>query len=167
MASKTPRLHPAPKNQKFFGSFFQKRTSLLLLFVLAIPQAQATPAKPPTGLWFTEDHGGVVQISTCGEKLCGTIVGLTPNPQGVMPRDVHGDPQCHLPLLRDLRLHEDDGRWHGTVTNPEDGKVYDAEVWVPSDGKMRLRGYVGVPLLGSTQTWPPFNGKLQADCRFH
>jgi uncharacterized protein (DUF2147 family) len=127
--------------------------------------ARATQGPPPTGLWFTPDHGGVVQIRPCGDDLCGVIVGVTASPTGAMPRDVSGEPQCHLTLLRDLRLR-DDGRWHGTVRNPEDGQVYDAEIWLPEDGMMRLRGYVGVSLLGETQSWQRFNGAVQPDCRF-
>ena len=127
--------------------------------------AVAASARVPTGLWSTPDKGGVVRIDDCGGALCGTIVGLTANPQGVLPRDFRGAPQCHLTLLRDLRP-KDDGLWHGTVTNPEDGKVYDAEVWVAPDGNMRLRGYIGVPLLGQTQVWPPFDGSVQDDCHF-
>ncbi len=142
------------------------RTASLILSALLLcgSGARATQGVAPIGLWYTPDHGGVVQIGPCGADLCGTIVGLTPSPQGSLPRDVHGEPQCHLALLSKLHLR-DDGRWHGTVRNPEDGQVYDAEVWVP-DGNMRLRGYLGVPLLGQTQTWEPFTGALQPDCRF-
>ena len=138
----------------------------MLAGALCLSAAHASAGKVPTGIWFTEDKHGVVQITPCGnDALCGIIVGLTANPQGVLPRNFQGTPQCKLTLLKDLRL-EDDGRWHGTVTNPEDGQTYDAEVWVAEDGNMRLRGYIGLPLLGSTQTWPPFDGKLQDDCRF-
>jgi len=136
-----------------------------LLFCLLAFGASATPGTAPVGLWFTPDHGGVVRIGPCGADLCGTIVGLTPSPEGKLPNDVSGETQCHLGLFRNLHLG-DDGKWHGTVRNPEDGQVYNAEVWVP-DGNLRLRGYVGVPLLGSTQTWQPFTGAVQPDCRFH
>ncbi len=127
--------------------------------------AQATQGTAPTGLWFTPDHDGVVQIRPCGSDLCGVIVGVTTSPNGAMPRDVSGEPQCNLTLLRDLRL-QDDGRWHGTVRNPEDGQVYKAEIWLPADGRMRLRGYIGVPLLGTTQSWQRFTGDVRPDCKF-
>jgi len=137
-----------------------------VLSCLAFAAASAgTIASPPTGLWYTPDHGGVVQIRPCGDDLCGVIVGVTASPAGVMPHDISGEPQCHLTLLRDLHL-QDDGRWHGTVRNPEDGQVYHAEVWLPPDGELRLRGYIAVPLLGSTQSWQPFGGTVQPDCHF-
>jgi uncharacterized protein (DUF2147 family) len=127
--------------------------------------ARAVPATSPQGYWLTEDRGGIVQIHPCGDALCGTIVGLTDWPAHGTKVDVHGNPQCHLTLLAGLR-EEDDGRWHGTITNPEDGRTYSAEVWVPADGLMRLRGYIGLPLFGSTQLWPPYHGATRQDCHF-
>ena len=85
-----------------------------------------------------------------------------PPPDGIL-KDVHGHPQCQLELLGALR-EQPDQRWHGTVTNPEDGRTYKAEIWVPEDGILRLRGYLGIPLFGSTQKWPPFHGRVTADC---
>jgi uncharacterized protein (DUF2147 family) len=127
--------------------------------------AMAAPA-PPTGEWYTPDRTGVVRVGPCGDALCGVIVGLTDWPKdGSVLRDVHGTPQCHLLLLKDLRLH-DDGRWHGSVTNPEDGRTYDAEVWLGPDGAMRLRGYIGLEIFGSTQRWPAFHGSIANDCHF-
>jgi uncharacterized protein (DUF2147 family) len=134
-----------------------------LLLALCAAPAAAAPA-PPTGEWYTPDRSGVVRVAPCGSALCGTIVGLTDWPRdGSVLTDVHGKPQCHLLLLAGLRLRGD-GRWHGTVTNPEDGKVYDADVWVGADGAMRLHGYILIELLGETQRWPPFDKSVTADC---
>jgi uncharacterized protein (DUF2147 family) len=140
---------------------------VLLAFALCLPLARAEAAKSPVGVWLTESRGGVVQVHPCGgNALCGTIVGLTPNPAGKLPLDWQGNPQCRRTLFWNMHP-EDDGRWHGTLTNPEDGRSYGAEIWIADDGNMRLRGYIGLPLLGSTQVWPPFDGHLQPDCRFH
>ena len=136
---------------------------LLLAFGAAWPGAAR--ARSPVGYWFTEDRGGIVQVHACGESLCGTIVGLRDWPADGKLLDWDGTPRCHFTLLRRLRL-QDDGRWHGTVTNPEDGRTYTAEVWVPEDGMLRLRGYVGLPLFGSTQRWPASPGGAKADCHY-
>jgi uncharacterized protein (DUF2147 family) len=146
------------------------RAALIWLGVAALGAwlagpAWAADARLPTGLWLTEDRGGIVRVEPCGGALCGVIVGLSDFPPSGVKLDVHGRSQCHLTLLAGLRL-QDDGRWHGTVTNPEDGRTYSAEVWVPADGILRLRGYVGLPLFGSTQLWPPYTGRLRDDCHF-
>jgi uncharacterized protein (DUF2147 family) len=137
----------------------------MLAAILASYGAPGAPV-PPTGEWYTPDHTGVIRIGPCGSALCGVIVGLSDWPKdGSVLHDVHGTPQCHLVLLADLRLH-DDGRWHGSVTNPEDGRTYDAEVWLGPDRAMRLRGYVGLEIFGSTQRWAPFHGSIANDCHF-
>ena len=142
-----------------------ERAAILLALCLAMP-ARAGTQPSPTGQWLTEDRGGVIQLQSCGALLCGIIVGLTDWPaNGDVKRDWRGRPQCHSTLLAGLAL-QTDGRWHGTVTNPENGRVYSAEVWVP-DGTLRLRGYVGLPMFGSTQLWPRFHGHVQDDCHFN
>ena len=52
-------------------------------------------------------------------------------------------------IIRDLAL---DGERYkgGTIMDPEDGKVYEAEIWA-EDGKLKVRGHVG--FLSRTQTW--------------
>ncbi len=140
--------------------------AVALLLWAGAARAQAGPPRSPVGEWLTEDRGGVVQIRPCGEALCGTIIGLTFDPGQTIKLDVHGRSQCHLELLGNLRL-QGDRRWHGTVTNPEDGRTYSAEVWVGPDGVMRLLGYFGLEIFGVTQHWPPFAGTVKPDCRFH
>ena len=59
-----------------------------------------------------------------------------------------------------------DGTWLGKVTDPRDGATYDAKLWRDATGDLHLRGYIGIPLLGATQTWRPFTGHLTAECGF-
>jgi uncharacterized protein (DUF2147 family) len=122
-------------------------------------------AAPPVGVgvsgdFLTPDRDGVVRLQACGGATCGVIVGVVGQ-----PLDVSGKPQCGYTLLRGLRPGED-GRLHGTVTNPEDGKTYDAQVWLGPDGAMRLRGFIGLPIFGSTQLWQPYAGTIGPGCRF-
>jgi uncharacterized protein (DUF2147 family) len=42
----------------------------------------------------------------------------------------------------------------GTILDPNNGKVYQSKATLTDDGKqLKLRGYIGMPLLGRTQTW--------------
>jgi uncharacterized protein (DUF2147 family) len=41
----------------------------------------------------------------------------------------------------------------GAIYNAEDGKTYRANLSLQADGTLRLRGYVGAPILGKTQVW--------------
>ena len=144
------------------------RTLLLLAAIASPVLAQAQAARPDDSklldTWMTEDRAGIVRIEPCGNAYCGRVVGISDFPPGGL-KDIHGAQQCGLVILHGLKP-TDDGRRHGTITNPDDGKTYDALVWVPADGDMRLRGYIGLPLLGSTQRWPHFAGHVTPDCHF-
>jgi uncharacterized protein (DUF2147 family) len=52
-------------------------------------------------------------------------------------------------IVKDLSA-EGDRFKGGTILDPEDGKVYKAELWI-EDGKLKVRGYLG-PFF-KTQTW--------------
>ena len=133
--------------------------------LLLADTAAGAQSRSPVGFWFTEDRKGIIQIEPCGAVLCGAIVGLLEWPAKGPPLDFRGRSQCGFQLLAGLRQGED-GRWHGTVTNPRDGQTYSAEVWVPQDGTLRLHGYIGLPILGSTERFPPSPGGAQPDCHF-
>ena len=45
-------------------------------------------------------------------------------------------------------------RWtSGTVYDPKSGWTYKAKMWLADDQTLNLRGYIGVALLGRTETW--------------
>ena len=139
------------------------RLRLILPFACLVSHAQA--ATSPEGLWWTQDHSGVIGIAPCGQALCGRIIGQPQilDPKGQVPVDINGVPQCGLGILRGEPTDEP-GHFRGTITNPDDGKNWHCEFWVGEDNKLRLRGYVVLPLFGQTQIWPPFSGHVAADC---
>jgi len=119
-------------------------------------------ADSPVGMWKTvDDKSGKVksevQLYEQGGKLFGKITALTD------PTDKQGKPricsECKgadkdkpvvgLTIVKDLSLSKDRYKG-GTILDPEDGKVYKAELWM-EDGKLKVRGYLGV--FYKTQTW--------------
>ena len=136
-----------------------------LCVVLAVRSAAADSATP-LRQWLTEDRGGVIQFEPCGTFLCGRIVGIAEfAPDGSPPRDVNGHSECGLAIMTDLAAAEP-GTWAGHVTNPETGSVWRVRVRVNPDGRLDLRGYLGIRLFGQTQLWTPFEGAVAADCHF-
>ena len=141
------------------------RLRLTLGLVLAgCLSSGAASAASPAGLWWTQDHDGVIAIAPCAEGLCGRIVGQAEpvGKDGRRPVDSHGVPQCGLRFLRGTPTA--DGRFGGFVTDPETGRDWHCTFWVGASGRMHLRGYGMVPLFGETQTWAPFYGSVTADC---
>jgi uncharacterized protein (DUF2147 family) len=139
------------------------RAALLALpLLLVLTGAPARAADSPFGKWNTIDDktGKVrsdVEVYDQGGKLFAKITKLAE------PNDAQGKPKvctkCQGPdkdqpvvgLIIVKGLSADGDRWKGgTIMDPEDGKVYKAEVWT-EDGKLKVRGYLGV--FYRTQTW--------------
>jgi len=130
--------------------------------VIAIDAGSTLAADPVVGKWNTvDDKSGKVmsevELYDQGGKLYGKIIGLPePNDDQGKPKTCtkcqgadKGQPVVGLVIVKDLSL---DGTHYkgGTILDPEDGKVYKAEIWT-EDGKLKVRGYLG-PFY-KTQTW--------------
>jgi uncharacterized protein (DUF2147 family) len=51
-------------------------------------------------------------------------------------------------------LTKDGDEWSGgTIMDPNKGKTYDCYITMESKDKLKVRGYMGVALLGRTQYW--------------
>lgn len=134
-------------------------------FVLILIVSPAWAASP-VGLWATEEGRGQVRIAPCGERLCGSIVALKEplNAEGQPKRDRHNPdaalrdrPLVGLAILQAFVAEADEpGKWSGgTIYDPESGKTYKCTLTLQADGTLDVRGYVGLPLLGRSQTWTP------------
>jgi uncharacterized protein (DUF2147 family) len=139
-----------------------KKPTLVLAVSVLLGAAPLLAAGPPTGKWRTVDDktGKVkseVQLYEQGGKLYGKIVGLPePNDSAGKPKTCtkcqgadKDKPIVGLVIIKDLSP-EGERYKGGTIMDPEDGKVYRAEVWTEG-GKLKVRGYVGV--FYKTQTW--------------
>lgn len=140
------------------------RTALALGLTLSagLALAQATPA----GLWKTIDdetkqERSTVRISESGGVFSGKIEKLAdPSKQDVkcdQCKDERKDqPVLGLTIIRGVKKNASDAElWDGgDILDPANGKVYKVRL-KPIDGGKRLevRGYVGMPMLGRTQTW--------------
>ena len=112
------------------------------------------------GLWETgESH---VEIYSCGELLCGRIEELDePLDEDGKPKLDKNNPEPSLqsrPILgMDLIAgfsRSGKRKWEdGTIYDPRDGKTYKCVIKLQRNGSLKVRGYVGVPLLGKTVVW--------------
>lgn len=137
--------------------------AVMLAIGLVAAPVRAAPGASPVGTWWTANGHGVIAIEPCGAALCGSIVGIDRKPTEPMPTDVKGRSQCGLTIITNERP-DGDGTWVGQITDPRDGSTYDARLRVDEQGSLRLHAYLGIPLLGATQTWHRFSGQLTASC---
>src|SRR5262245_6173253 len=127
-----------------------------LTLLLTAPIALA--AESPVGKWKTVDEksGKVVsEVELYDEG--GKLDGLTdPNNAQGQPKkctactgEDKDKPIVGLVIIKGLSPDKDRYKG-GTILDPDDGKVYKAEVW-EEGGKLKVRGYLGV--FYRTQTW--------------
>ncbi len=145
------------------------RQFVLVLALLGLAFPVAARPSSPAGQWLIEDGTGVIDIAACGAGFCGRIVGMkSVATDGSAPKDYRGISECGSEIMHEL-LPGEAGEWTGDITNPENGNVYGARLTLDDQGRLRLRGFLRVPLLGaalgSTQLWTSYAGKVTADCR--
>jgi uncharacterized protein (DUF2147 family) len=127
-----------------------------------VTQAQEAVAASPVGLWRTiDDTSGqakaLVRITEHDGALQGRIERLLLElPDAVCvacPGELKGRAVVGLTILRGLR-REGEAWTGGEVLDPNNGKTYRAQLRLAEGGqRLQLRGYVGMPSLGRTQTW--------------
>lgn len=139
------------------------RLAPMLLFVAAsLASAQALS---PEGWWKTiDDKTGqvksIVHITGGGDTLGGRIEKLFRRPEQIQ------DPVCiscsgerknkrilGMTIMWGLRPAK--AGWDdGSVLDPANGKIYRCKVSLSPDGQsLTVRGYIGISLLGRSQTW--------------
>ena len=146
--------------------------SMMLLATSAQSSGVMAQQSGVMGTWLTQSGVAQVKIAPCADPktgaICGTVVGLI-NPKGpngnvVAPETVtdyrNPDPALRsrkmlgMPLIWGFKTGSDANTFEdGKIYNGENGKTYSASISLQADGKLRLRGYVGSPMLGETQLW--------------
>lgn len=130
----------------------------------AAPAATVDPMSP-LGVWTTiDDNTGkpksLIKIWERNGKIHGTIVKL------LNPKDGNPNPKCdkcsgdkkNKPIVGMTimtGLYKDGDEWSGgTILDPESGNTYKVYLEVLAGGKkLKVRGYIGISLLGRTQYW--------------
>ena len=134
-------------------------------FPLALFAAVNVLAAPsPAGTWKTIDDEthrprALVRIEERDGVLSGRIVrlfrepGEDPDPLCEdCPGERHNQPVLGMTILWNFHRHGD--AWEGgEVLDPEEGRIYRANLHLRDDAHLDVHGYIGVPLLGRSQVW--------------
>ena len=151
-----------------------RSVGVLCALVLFIPpsqpahlRAQETSAslESPVGRWETVDDAtgevqGIVAIHEENGILTGTIEQVLerdvpePNPPCIYcGGDLKNHPLIGLQFMWGLK--KDGEQWNGGhILDPHNGGIYRCYVAVvPGGKKLKVRGYMGIPLLGRTLYW--------------
>jgi uncharacterized protein (DUF2147 family) len=140
---------------------------LCVVWAAAMTAAHAggagTAANAIVGNWLTEPRNGIIQISVLPDgSFQGRVIGGS-NPHRLDQRN----PQ---PALRKLELlgevimrgmrYEGEARWSGgTIYDPSSGRTYSCRLELQDGGQLKVRGFLGVALLGRSQLWTRYLGR--------
>lgn len=149
-----------------------ERNNLLLTLLIGIlcsigfTTSRAEVTYSPVGYWKTiDDVSGkpksIIQIwQTDNQQLMGKVIKIFPkigNDQAKLcsacKGDLHNQPIVGMTVLSGLKPKKE--QWmNGRILDPENGKFYQCALHTLDNGKhLRVRGYIGLPLLGRSQTW--------------
>ncbi|WP_395701000.1 DUF2147 domain-containing protein [Aquabacterium sp.] len=138
----------------------------LLGMMLATASGLALAQATPVGLWKTIDdetkiEKSYVRITENGGALTGKIEKLLdPKSKQDAVCDKCSDerkdkPVLGLTIIRNAKPDGEKEHWEGgDILDPNNGKVYKLRLKPVEGGKkLEVRGYIGAPLFGRTQTW--------------
>lgn len=136
--------------------------ALIALFAVAPGYAQDGS---PVGLWKNIDDvtgkpKALIRITENKGEVRGQIeklflaAGENPNPRCDKCQGANKDqPVLGMVFMSGLRKSGDEYSG-GEILDPDSGKVYRSKLTLIDGGKkISVRGYVGVPMFGRTQTW--------------
>ena len=140
--------------------------ALVAFFALTLISSLASADRTtPVGKWKTIDDASgkpkaIVEIWEHGGKLYGKIVKL------FREKGEDQDPKCDkckgdkkdkrvIGMVIVEGLARDGDEWKGgSILDPDNGKTYKCKMSLEK-GKLKVRGFIGVSLLGRTQYWHP------------
>jgi uncharacterized protein (DUF2147 family) len=118
------------------------------------------------GVWLNEDKDAHVEIYKEGNKYYGKIIWLkTPIDEDTgkpkldkenSDESLRSRPVMGLLLLKDFVFDGDDEWENGEIYDPKSGKTYSCYMEFPDEDNkdyLKIRGYIGVSLLGRTTYW--------------
>ena len=122
------------------------------------------------GYWETSES--IVEISECGDKLCGTIRTLLveegTNPESILDSNnidikLQSRPLVGVNILEGFnnKLDSNNKLKGGMIYNPRDGKVYKSKIYLLDDGNLRVEGCIFFICDG--EEWKPLIDTLNSD----
>src|SRR5580704_7082061 len=134
----------------------------LLLWAAASGALMAQQASPILGRWLTQPGDGIIEITrTADNTYQGTIIGGNARHRV----DEHNpDPARRQQLLlgqlilKDMHDDGDGALAGGTIYEPDTGRTYKCRIAVLDHDRLKVRGFIGISLLGRSQVWTRFTG---------
>lgn len=138
------------------------KKQILYSIVLVVTGILSGNAQTALGKWKTiDDETGkaksVVEIYENNGKVYGKVIEILDKSKEDKVCEKcdgakKGKPIKGMVILEGLK--KEGSSWEGgTILDPNSGKVYKCTLTLDGQDKLKVRGYVGISLLGRTQSW--------------
>ena len=144
-----------------------KLLKVLIALILLNNNIQAqTKADDIVGVWLTNgDDPAKIQIYKSGDKFYGKIIWLKAPLLNGSPKVDQNNPDktkrttpiIGLGLLSGFKFNGDDAWKGGNIYDPQNGKTYSCNISLKDKNTLKVRGYIGISLLGRTEVWTKSN----------
>ncbi|MDI6752989.1 MAG: DUF2147 domain-containing protein [Thermodesulfobacteriota bacterium] len=137
----------------------------LLLFSFVHAQTQDAIV----GKWWNQEKDAQIEIYACEGKYCGKIVWMKePNYSANDPKGMGGQPRIDRenpdPAKKERSMlglnlvwgftYSGGNLWEGGhIYDPRDGKTYKCKMTLETPDHLKVRGFIGVSLIGKTNNW--------------
>jgi len=138
----------------------------VVAFLVATASIAAMAQNTPAGLWKTIDDDGkteksLVRITDAGGVITGKVEKIfDPAKANAKCEKCEGElkdqPVVGMAIITNVKQDpEETNLWNGgQIVDPNNGKSYKVRLKPVEGGKkLEVRGYIGTPFLGRTQTW--------------
>jgi uncharacterized protein (DUF2147 family) len=135
---------------------------ICLFAITCVAKASDERQSQILGNWITEPKDGIIQISQSADaNYEGRIVGGShpgrlddKNPDATQ----RSKPLRGQVILRNLH-YDGAGQWSGgTIYEPDSGRTYSCLVELIAPDSLKVRGFIGISLLGKSQIWTRYVG---------
>lgn len=113
-----------------------------------------------SGLWYTSDKDGVVELYPCEGKICGRFHWVEDEADGSISRDTKNPdfskrsrPLCGMQFMWGFTPEGNGIFESGWIYSPRHGSNFSANLHLVDNENLILRGYFIIPLLGEDQNW--------------
>lgn len=140
---------------------FLSLATLLMVFWGMTSLTFAEKADDVIGEWYSENNESLVEMYKSNGKYYGKITWLKePNRKGKPKVDdfnpdekLRNRPVLGMVVLKDF-IFDGENEWKdGTIYDPKSGKTYSCYMKFESKDILKIRGYIGISLIGRTTKW--------------
>lgn len=138
--------------------------SFILIFTSVFVVRAQDAANTILGVWKNGEGTGHIEIyKTTSGHFAGKIIWLKEpiDPETGKPKLDKRNPdktKRNVPTLGLVNMHgfkydTDDKEWNGFIYDPKNGKEYSCKASMKDANTLKVRGYIGISLIGRTDTW--------------